>query len=338
MARQFRPRSTARENLHAVIVAIPWKLLLLLPVLIAFAIPAYLFGARIGHNALSALTQLVYTASGPPATATATPLPSFATQLPQVGSFLYTVKSGDSCDSILTTQMHSADAGTIFSDARPETVRALDAALGQDCHALQPGMVLALSPQYPLLALGGVVLKIEAATPQQVVPTPLIAVPTQELAPDCSGGCSLLVRIAPQVQVHLLVQTTLAIQVGAWVWAQAAMARKPVANFNTYPYADPTAVLNGMALRACDFQVNNIHDSNALSCDQLLPNTIDDDGGSWMFAVTGASALDHWHYPLHLPAGTHILVWLSMQNGNLTFKNGNPLYRYDDASHLYVKI
>ncbi len=338
MARRFHPRSTAREHLQTVLAAIPWKLLLLLPVLVALAIPAYLFGTRLGHNALSSLTQLVYTTSGPPAPATPTPLPAFPARLPQVGSLLYTVKNGDSCDSILTYQMRTVDAGSIFTDARPETVRALDAALGQDCHALQPGMVLTLSPQYPLVAIGGVVLKIEAASPQQVVPTPLIAVPTQELAPDCSNGCLLLVRIAPQVQVHLLVQTTLAIQVGSWVWAQAAMARKHVANFDTYPYADPTASLNGMSLRACDFQVDNTHDANALSCDQLLPNTIDDDGGSWMFAIAGPGALDHWHYAIHQAAGTQVLLWLSAQNGILTFKPGNPLYRYNSASHLYVKI
>ena len=56
--------------------------------------------------------------------------------------------------------MRMANAGQVFSDVNPNTVKALNSALGQDCHALQPGMVLPLSPQYPLIALGGVVQKL----------------------------------------------------------------------------------------------------------------------------------------------------------------------------------
>jgi hypothetical protein len=94
-----------------------------------------------------------------------------------------------------------------------------------------------------------------------------------------------------------------------------------------------------MSLRACDLQVDNTHDNNSLSCDQLLPNTIDDDRGSWLFSVTGPGALNHWRYPLHLPPGTPVLLWLSLNNnGSLVFHKGNPVYRYDDNSHLYVKI
>lgn len=337
MARRFRPRSTPAENLRIIAHSIPWKVIILVPVLLALAVPTYYFGVRLSHGLLTSLTNVVYATTSAPPSPTPTPLPHFADTLPQVGSLLYTVQSSDSCDSILVFQMHMADAGTIFSDAKPNTVQALDQVMGQNCHALQPGMVLSLAPQYPLIAIGGVVLQIHGATPQQMVPTPLINVPNQPLAPDCSNGCLLTVRIAPQVQVHLLVQTALAINIGSWIWAQAMMARKNVANFDNYPYADPTASLNGMSLRACDLQVDNTHDDNSLSCDQLIPNTIDDDGGSWLLGVTGSGALDHWHYPLKLPTGTRVLLWLSAQQGNLVFKPGNAIYRYNDATHLYVK-
>ncbi|MFL5692048.1 MAG: hypothetical protein ACJ795_09600, partial [Ktedonobacteraceae bacterium] len=104
-------------------------------------------------------------------------------------------------------------------------------------------------------------------------------------------------------------------------------------------YADPTASLDGMSLRACDLQVDNTHDDNSLSCDQILPNTIDDDNGAWLLGVIGPSSLGHWGYPLHLAPGTHVLLWLTMDaNGNLRFHKGNPVYRYDEVSHLYVKV
>jgi hypothetical protein len=338
MARRLRPRSTPAESVRRIIYRIPWKLLLLLPVLLGLAIPTYLFGVRLSRTMLSSLTNVIYASTSPPPSPTPTPLPPVPSVLPQVGTLHYTVQNGDSCDSILTFQMRMADAGTIFSDVKPNTVKALENVVGQNCHALQPGMVLSLAPQYPLVALGGVVLKISATTPQQVVPTPLINVPNQPLAPDCSGGCLLTVRITPQVQVHLLVQTTLAINIGSWIWAQATLARKTIPNFDTYPYADLSASLNDMSLRACDLQVDNTHDDNSLACDQLVPNTIDDDGGSWLFGVTGPSGLDHWHYPLNVPTNTRVLLWLSAQQGSLVFKKGNPLYRYDDATHVYVKV
>jgi hypothetical protein len=250
------------------------------------------------------------------------------------------VKAGDACDEILAYQMRMADAGQIFSDVNPNTVKALDNVIGQDCHKLQPGMVLTLAPQYPLIAFGGIVRKVDPTSPQQALPTPLINVArSQQISIDCSNGCLLTVSIATGIQVHLLVQTTLSIHTGSWVWAQALLARKTVPNFDNYPYADPNASLNGMSLRACDLQVDNIHDDNSLSCSQLQPNTINDDGGAWLFGVTGASSLDHWHYPLHQPAGVRVLLWLSSDNnGNLVFDKGNPVYRYDDASHVYVPV
>ncbi len=340
MARRFQQRSTPAENLRIVIGRVPWRLLILLPILIVIAIPAFSYGARVGQHVLPAVTNFFYNLTGPPPSPTPTPYPSFPTILPQPGSVLYTVQAGDSCDEILAIQMRMVDAGQVFSDVNPNTVKALDAALGQDCHKLQPGMVLPLSPQYPLIAFGGVVLKVSATAPQQVLPTPVIDVSRQQqLGVDCSSGCSLTVRLASDVQVYLQVQTTIPIRVGSWVWAQAMLARKSVPGFDNYPYADPAASLNGISLRACDLQVDDTHDDNSLSCSQLSPNTITDDGGAWLFGVTGPGSLDHWRYPLHLSAGTRVLLWLSVDNnGNLKFHRGNPVYRYDEAAHVYVKI
>jgi len=90
-------------------------------------------------------------------------------------------------------------------------------------------------------------------------------------------------------------------------------------------------------LRACDLQVDNTHDDNSLSCSQLLPNTIVDDGGAWLFEVTGAGSLDQWHYPLHFPTGTRVLLWLSLDShGGLKFQNGNAVYRFIARTHFHV--
>ena len=332
--------SRRRENLPFFIRSIPWRLLILLPVLILVAIPTFYFSTHSGQRVLPAVTNFFYNLSGPPPAATPTPLPPFPSTLPQVGSLLYTVQAGDSCDEILAVQMRMSDASTIFTDVKPNTIQALNATIGHDCHALQPGIVVALSPQYPLIAIGGQVLKVAATTPQQVLPTPLINVShQQQLGADCSGSCLLTVRIAPGAQIHLTVQTTLPVRVGSWVWAQAQLARKSIKGFDTYPYANPLASLNGMSLRACDLQVDNTHDDHSLSCDQLMPNTIDDDRGAWLFGVTGASSLDHWKYPLHMAAGTRVLLWLtSNANGDLRFNHGNPIFRYDDTTHVYVRV
>jgi hypothetical protein len=340
MTRRFHTRSTPAQNLRIIVGRIPWRLLLLLPVLILLAIPTFYFGTHAGQNVLPALTSFFYKAAGDSPAPPATPHPSLPTTLPQVGSLLYTVLPGDSCDEILTYQMHMADAGTIFNDVQPATMKALDAATGQNCDDLQPGEVLTLSPHYPLVAFGGLVLKVVATSPQQVLPTPVIQItPQQQLGVDCSNGCLLTVRLASATQLYLNVQTTLPVKVGSWIWAQAMLERKKVSNFDSYPYADPAASLNGMTLSACDLQVDNTHDDNSLSCSQLLPNTITDDNGSWLFGATGSNALDHWSYPLHLAAGTQVLLWLSLdKNGNLYFQKGNPVYRYDEGSHLYVRV
>ena len=337
MAGRIYRRSTPAENLRVVLHAIPWRLLLLLPVLLVIAFPVFLFSTSAGQRLLPALTNYFYKLESP-ATPAPTPYPAFPAVLPQGGSLLYTVQQGDNCDEILSTRMHMADAGQIFSDAAPATVKALDNAIGQNCHALQPGMVITLSPQYPLIALGGIVLKVEPTSSLQPLPTPLINVPQQQTGIDCSTGCKLQVRIAPKVQVTLTVQTTLLVHPGSWVWAQAMLPRKTIAGFGNYPYIDPTAALDGATMPVCDFQVAATHDDNGLSCSQLLPNTIIDDGGSWLFGVAGSGSLAHWRYPLHLPNGTRVLLWLSLDNlGNLVYRKGNAVYRYDDATNLYVR-
>jgi hypothetical protein len=339
MAHHYRPRSTPRENLLLFLQGIPWKFFVLVPILILAAIPAFYFGLHVGKHIFPNLTNYFYKLSGPPPSATPTPQPSFSVPLPQFGSILYTVQEADSCDGILSVQMNMTEAGTIFSSALPNTITALNAAVGQNCNDLQPGQVLTLSPQYPLVALGGRVLKVTATSPQQALPTPLINIATQQPSGiDCSQGCQLLVEIAPSVQVNLYVQTALPVKVGSWVWAQAALARKNVKDFPNYPYVDPNASLNGMSLRACDLQVDNTHDPNSLSCDQLSPNTIDADGGSWLFGVTSVGGLDHWGYPLHVPPNTPVLIWLTNNNGNLSYHNGNRVYTYDAAMHIYVRL
>ncbi|MBV9689676.1 MAG: hypothetical protein JO202_08180, partial [Ktedonobacteraceae bacterium] len=218
MARRYRPHSTL-ENIVIVIRSIRWKLLLLLSILAVLSVPTYVYGMRIGEHVLPSLTNFFSSALAVPSP-TGTPYPLFPALLPQAGSLLYTVQSGESCDEILAFQMRMAKAGQIFSDVNPNTVKALDTAIGHNCHALQPGTVLALSPQYPLTAFGGIVLKIDATSPLEVVPTPLINVSHQQQpTADCSGGCLLTVRIAPGVTTRLVVETTLPVRPGSWVWA-----------------------------------------------------------------------------------------------------------------------
>src|SRR5581483_5954511 len=116
-----------------------------------------------------------------------TPIPAFPTVLPQPGSVVYTVQISDSCDEILATRMHMVDTSQIFSDSKPNTDQALNDALGQNCAALQPGDVVTLMPQYPLVALGGVILKVNALSPAQPIPTLLIPVQRHtQVGVDCS--------------------------------------------------------------------------------------------------------------------------------------------------------
>lgn len=340
MSRRVQPHSTMLDNFKLLGQIIPWRLFLLIPFLLLFAVPAFLFGTGAGHRILPNLTGFFYNLSNSSPGVIPTPMPHFTEALPQPGSIVYTVQDADSCDDILASQMRMSDAGQIFSDTRPDTIAALNRALGQNCSNLQPGEVLALTPQYPLVALGGVILNVNALSPAQPIPTPLIPVQhEQQTGIDCSNGCRLTVRITNGVKVMLSVETAIPVPVGAWVWTQAMLPRKAINGFGNYPYADPSASLDGMTLSACDLQINDIHDDNSLSCDQLQPNTIDDDGGSWLFGVTGSGALDHWSYHLHLPSGTQVLLWLSANsNGSLSYHSGDPLYHYDETQHLYIRI
>ncbi len=340
MSRPIRPRSTLTENLRMVKQLMPWRLFLLLPFLLVFAIPAFLLGTGAGHKLLPNLTNVFYNMANPAASLDPTPMPPYPALLPQPGSVLYVIQNADSCDEILATQMHMSDASQIFSDAKPNTVQALNASLGQNCADLQPGDQLNLMPQYPLVSLGGLVLKVAAISPAQPIPTPLIPVQrTQEAGMDCSNGCMLTVRIGKATQIKLSVETSLPVPVGAWIWADAMYPRKVLPGFETYPYVDPASQLNNATLRACNVQINATYDENSPSCDQITPNTIDDDGGTWLYGVTGPGALDHWNYGLPVPSGTQVLVWLSFDShGNLRYRHGDPLYRYDAARHLYVHV
>ncbi len=340
MSRRIRPHSTMSENFRLLGQVMPWRLLILVPFLFIVAIPAFIFGTDQGHRLLPSLTGVFSNLSNATTNVVPTPMPPLSVVLPQPGSIAYSVRDSDSCDEILVNQMNMSDAGQIFSDTKPFTITALNGSLGQNCSNLQTGDVVTLMPQYPLVALGGQILKVNALSPAQPIPTPLIPVQRQkQIGVDCSNGCLLTVHIATGVDVKLSVVTAIPVPVGAWVWAQAALQRKAIVGFDAYPYADPSASLNGMQLRACDLQINDTHDDNALSCDQLMPNTIDDDGGAWLLSVTGRGSLDHWNYQLHIPAGIPVLLWLSVDNhGNLVYRHGNPLYRYDQTLHLYVHI
>ncbi len=340
MSRPIRPRSTLTDNLRLVRQIMPWRLFLLLPFLMVFAIPAFLIGTGAGHKLLPNLTNFFYNMANPAASLDPTPMPPYPAFLPQPGFVLYTVQNADSCDEILASQMHMSDASQIFSDSKPATVQALNTSLGQNCADLQPGDQLNLMPQYPLVSLGGLVLKVAALSPAQPIPTPLIRVQsTQQAGVDCSNGCLLTVKIGNATEVKLSVETSLPVPVGAWIWTDAMYPRKAVSGFDGYPYADPAARLNGATLRACSVQINATYDENSPACDQLMPNTIDDDGGAWLYGVTGPGGLDHWNYGLSVPAGTQVLVWLSFDShGNLHYRHGDPLYRYDAAHHLYVHV
>jgi hypothetical protein len=339
MARRFDPKSSPQENLQIFLHSIPLKLLLLFPIILVVAIPTYIYAAHAGSGIVPSMTNLFYGLSNVSTAPTPTPMPAYPAVLPRVGSISYTVADGDNCDEILSSQMHMYSASQVFSDANAPTVAALNQALGEDCHRLQPGMSMKLSPQYPLMAFGGVVTKI-SGTAREAVPTPLIPVPNQQdQGPDCSKGCLLAVRISPEATVKLTVQTTLPLKIGAWVWAEALMERKHISGFDNYPYVDPSQPINGMALSACDFQVNDTHDDNSLSCSDVKPNTIDDDGGAWVVGVTGSGGLDHWHYKIKASPGTQILAWLtSDDNGGLQYHPGDPVYRYDNNAQMYVKL
>ena len=149
-----------------------WKSFLVFPILLLILVPIFLIGAVTSNLLLPRMESTFYNLAAPAGVATPTPFPTFNTILPQTGVVLYTVQNGDACDEVLSTQMRMVKSAEIFSDVKPATVKVLNATLGQDCHQLQPGLVLPLPPQYPLVALGGQVLKIEGMNAQQILPDP----------------------------------------------------------------------------------------------------------------------------------------------------------------------
>ncbi len=345
MARRFLPPDMLKKYgylpKHLLFRPLTWRVLGILLTVLVVAVPTYLMAQRAGSKIVPELTSLFYAVSDPNGSLAPVPLPAFPSALPQIGTIPYTVQEGESCDSILADRMRFTNASEVFSDQKPETVQALSATLGQDCHKLNQEMGLALPPQYPLLAFGGEVLHVGSIASPQGVPTPLINLPQAEhYAPDCGQGCLLTIKIAPKVQVYLTVSTRADIFPGSWVWSQAALARKAIPKFADYPYVDATASLNNMTLQACNFQINGApaQTQPSSSCDDLTSKNIHMDGGAWLFAVTGSSALDHWHYPLHVPSGSRMVIWLSDGENALTFHPSNPAYRYDEASHSYVKV
>jgi hypothetical protein len=344
MARRFLPPDILRGG-HELLPKrlafrpLTWKMIGILFAVLLVILPTYIIAERAGSKLVPAFTSLFYSLSD--TNSSPVHLPAFPPVLPLVGKIPYTLKDGDSCDSVLAYEMRFNDASEVFSDQKPETVQALNATLGRNCHAIHPEMVINLSPQYPLIAFGGVVMRIGSLTSPQSVPTPLINLPHPEHhAPDCTEGCLLSVKIAPRVQVYLTVFTKEDIYPGSWIWSRAALARKVVPKFPDYPYVDSAVSLNGMALQACDLQVNGgpPQDQTSFSCDDLTAKNIHMDGGTWLFGVTGSSALDHWRYPLHAPANSRVLIWLSDDKNGLTFHPGDPAYRYDQASHSYLKL
>lgn len=345
MARRFLPPDILRgyglPPKYQSFSPLTWKVLIVVFAVLIVVVPTYITAERAGSKLIPELTSLFYAVSDPNGSLVPTALPAFPPVLSQVGTVLYTVQEGDSCDSILASQMRFTNAAEVFSDQKPETVQSLSASLGRDCHTLDQGMALALAPQYPLIAFGGEVLRVGSIASPQGVPTPLINLPHPEhYAPDCTQGCNVLVKIAPKVQVHLTVATKTDLFPGSWIWSQAALARKAVPKFTDYPYVDAATSLNGMTLQACDVQVNGVplQAQTSRSCDDLTAKNIHTDGGAWLFGVTGASALDHWHYPLHAPSTSRVLIWLADSDSGLTFHPGDPAYRYDGTLHSYVKL
>jgi hypothetical protein len=336
MSDRFPQRRRYRRGLWTNVLTRPLGLLILIPFVFLIVLPVFQYGLHVGQGIMPSVTNYFYTISGPTPSPVPTQPTSFPTLLPQIGVLPYTVQAGDSCDEILTIQLRMQDAGQLFSDTNPNKVKALGSFIGQNCHNLQPGMNIMLAPQYPLIALNGVVFKVDPTSTPQPLPTPLITVPTQSANVDCSSGCFLTVRIGQDTTIRLFVQTALPVRTGSRVWAQAMLPRKPIAAFPNYPFVEPDASLNGMTLSACDLQVDTTHDPNTPACDQLLPNTIDDDGGAWLFGVTGPDGLGHWGYPLKLPSSTRVLIWLTNWHGTLSFHRGNPVYRYNEIKQVYT--
>src|SRR5262249_43645760 len=125
-----------RENLSAFLKMGPPRRYLIPMLLVMLGLATFVCGISIGGNAFFSATHFFYDLSLAPV-ATPTPQPPLPKLLPQVGTMLYMVQDGDSCDAILVYEMRMNQASEVFSDVKPETVQALSAALGQDCHRIQ---------------------------------------------------------------------------------------------------------------------------------------------------------------------------------------------------------
>src|SRR5260221_12735357 len=123
MARQNHRRSTPGENLRMLLHAIPWRLLIIIPILIIAAIPAFTIGVRLGGRVLPGVTNIFYILGGPAAGPPPTHLPPFARILPQPGSLIYTVQAGNSSDEVLAFKIRMSDEGKILSAANQKNVQ-----------------------------------------------------------------------------------------------------------------------------------------------------------------------------------------------------------------------
>ncbi|GHO42851.1 hypothetical protein KSX_10140 [Ktedonospora formicarum] len=260
-----------------------------------------------------------------------------------MGVIPYIVQDGDSCNAILNTQMQMGASTKIFNDDQKNTIQALNKTLGQNCGELSIGSRVQLQPQYPLVAFGGIVRKIGAPPAAEPTPTPAInlsrTIQQQAAADryiDCTGGCNLTVQITEKNSVTLFVGTQMHVQVGSWVWAMAMMQPQTIKGFANYPYTSPKASINNMVLKACDFALEDELDDSITPCRKIMPNSIDDDGGAWLYGITGPHALGHWKLGNSLPPNTQTLMWLSSKGGDLQYEDSNPLYRYNAKHHIYV--
>src|SRR5437588_10247266 len=92
MTRRFQQRSTPAENFGIILRSIPWRLLLLIPMLVLVAIPAFYYGTHAGQKAFPSLFSFFYDLTGPTSTATPKPQNRLIPTIPLVVSSLSTVQ------------------------------------------------------------------------------------------------------------------------------------------------------------------------------------------------------------------------------------------------------
>lgn len=346
MSRRFLPRSSSAENVDIIVRSLPWKTIIGFVICAVGFLPFLACSLFIANNGLLDLSQLFSAINGAhadlPPPHTSFPFPAVS---PQMGVIPYVIQDGDSCNEILANQMNMGQSTKIFNDAQKNSIQVLNRVLGQNCQNLTVGAVIPLQPQSPLVAIGGIVRKISTPSFVKPTPTPLVRLPKtirQQAEAnryvDCSGGCNLQIQTTSKDTANLFVETDMHVQVGSWVWALAMMQPQKVPGLDNYPYLEPHASVDKTVLRACDFTLEDQQDDNMTPCRKLLPNTIDDDGGIWLYAVTGSQALGHWHWASNLPPNTQVLMWLSSKGGDLQYEDNNPIYRYSPKQHAYIKL